>query len=230
MKQPFRLFLFAVAFLGVEILLIAFVDRPLSNFTRDLDTTHHGLIDFFRATTDYAKSKWYLWPSAFGILTCAAWLHLLDMAPETRRRIAMAGHKLAFFFLSIAVSGMAADFLKPIFGRARPVLLHDGTYGFHPLTFRAVMNGMPSGHATTAAALATALTLLLPRGRVLWLLVGAFLAFSRVMVNAHYLSDVLAGILVGSLTTLRLSRLRDNQGMFPLMHGIFPIDRRPSAS
>jgi membrane-associated phospholipid phosphatase len=220
-----RLILLALGFAALEALLILFIDRPLSDFMRALDSTHHALIDFFRAYTDYAKSKWYLWPSAFGILACAL---LLRTPIAAMRRAAMrrAGHNLLFLFASIALSGIATDIIKPILGRARPVeILRDHLYGFRPFTFHAAMNGMPSGHATTAAALAATLVILYPRGRIFWLILGAALGLSRVMVNAHYLSDVVAGTLVGGLVTLVVARFRDAQGMFPFAQGIFPIDR-----
>lgn len=56
-------------------------------------------------------------------------------------------------------------------------------------------------HANTAMVLAFALGYLWPRGRALLLLAGFMLALSRVVVTAHYLSDALAGGLLGWWTT-----------------------------
>jgi len=146
----------------------------------------------------------------------------------TRQKIARWGHDLMFVFLCVGISGIVTDMIKPILGRARPVeWVRDAAYGFHPLTFQAAWNGMPSGHATTAASLALVLIVLFPRGRVVWILLALLLAGSRVMVNAHYLSDVFAGCAVGLLTTLLILRHRTIKGKFPLEKGIFPIDKRP---
>lgn len=226
MSRSLRYTLWALVFLGTEIALMTWVDRPVSDAMRTLDATHPGIINFFRAITDYAKSKWYLWPAAFGIATCFAVVKIYALNQAVRLQAARLGHHLAFLFASIALSGILTDTLKPIFGRARPVeMLRDGLYGFHPFTFHASMNGMPSGHATTAAALAAVLCTLLPRQKPIWLMIGMILAASRVMVNAHYLSDVLAGAAIGLGTTLFLARLR-HKGNFPLINGIFPIDSR----
>ena len=228
-RHAFALYL--ICFILLETILILFVDRPVSDFMRTLETTQPAFIDFFRAITDFGRSKWYLWPAGIGLLTCVFLLRICTLTTEQRQHIVRSSHNLIFFFASIALSGIITDIFKPILGRARPVeMLREHQYGFQPFTFHAVWNGMPSGHATTAAALALALTLLFPRGRILWIVIGAVLAASRIIVNAHYLSDVMAGIMVGCLTTLWISRLRTDQGMFPVMKGIFPIDKSPPLS
>ncbi|EAQ79122.1 hypothetical protein DSM3645_25904 [Blastopirellula marina DSM 3645] len=59
--------------------------------------------------------------------------------------------------------------------------------------------GCPSAHSATAAALAVALTLIYPHGR--WLFVGLTLmaGFQRVLVGAHFPSDVIWGWSVGTV-------------------------------
>ena len=72
------------------------------------------------------------------------------------------------------------DLANPLAG-----LVHDSLHSF------------PSGHATTAFALATALALLYPRGRVLFFTVAVLVCLQRVFVAAHYFSDVIVGATVG---------------------------------
>jgi membrane-associated phospholipid phosphatase len=77
----------------------------------------------------------------------------------------------------------------------------------------------PSGHATGAAAFWTVLAvLLLPRlGRRAWVLlaVPVIVAATRVLLGVHYLSDVLAGLLVGgcwaAAWTVLLAARRDQR-------------------
>jgi undecaprenyl-diphosphatase len=60
----------------------------------------------------------------------------------------------------------------------------------------------PSGHATTAFAAAIAIGLIWPRLRV-WLWTYALIiAVSRVVILAHYTSDVIAGAVVGVVGAL----------------------------
>lgn len=226
MSPRLRILFFMTGFILLEGVLIGFVDKPLSLFLRGLQQSHPALIDFFRGYTDLGKSVWYLWPSGLLLIGCGLVLRFYPLPPNKRQQVAVLGHRLAFFFASIAVSGLVTDFFKNLIGRARPVLLErEGIYGFHPFAFDATWLSMPSGHTTTAAALAGVLMLLFPRWKGIWMLVFLILAASRCMVNAHYLSDVLAGAAVGFLTTLWFARRRDINGMFPLLLGIFPIDK-----
>ncbi|MDX2028959.1 MAG: phosphatase PAP2 family protein [Alphaproteobacteria bacterium] len=214
-------------FLALEILLITFADKPISQELRIIEAQNPGLIGFFRSYTDLGKSKWYLWPSGIAILVFSALLHMKLFSRQARMKLKRIGEKLLFFFLCIAASGIITDILKRLIGRARPVKLEqDGLYGFFPVVFESRFHSMPSGHATTAFALAFALAVLLPRWRVAFFALGVFLAVSRIMVNAHFLSDVLAGGVIAYLTTLLMQRLDAYHGMFLARDSIFPIDRK----
>jgi membrane-associated phospholipid phosphatase len=58
-------------------------------------------------------------------------------------------------------------------------------------------HSFPSGHATTAFAVAAALARAAPGRRRVWLAVAAGVGVSRVMLNAHFLSDVVGGAVIG---------------------------------
>lgn len=90
------------------------------------------------------------------------------------------------FLLSIALSILISQFiLKGVFMRPRPETstLHD--YSF------------PSGHATTAFAAAFILTFFDKKRRALWYMIAFLIAFSRVYLGHHYVSDVVAGAFIG---------------------------------
>jgi len=53
-----------------------------------------------------------------------------------------------------------------------------------------------------------ALAILFPRWRLLWYALAILVSMSRVIIGAHYLSDVLAGAYVAVMTVLVLARLR----------------------
>jgi membrane-associated phospholipid phosphatase len=115
--------------------------------------------------------------------------------------------RVRFFFASVAVTGLAVIPLKLLFGKARPSKLFDeNLYGFQwfaPANAYG-LHGFPSGHTTTAFAVATALALIFPRLAVP-LYGGALLVgLSRIGVLYHYPSDVVAGAMLGTVLTLLL--------------------------
>ena len=61
---------------------------------------------------------------------------------------------------------------------------------------------MPSGHATTAFAVAVAFGVLWPRLRPLLWIYAIVIALSRVVVAAHHPSDVVAGAIAGAVGAL----------------------------
>jgi undecaprenyl-diphosphatase len=104
--------------------------------------------------------------------------------------------------------------------------MHNGIYAFRPFTFHAAWNSLPSGHATTAFALAFALIVFFPRWRMILIALAVILAVSRTMVNAHFLSDVLAGGIVGWLTVYMLQRVFVKNGVTLAIEHIYPQNRK----
>lgn len=98
--------------------------------------------------------------------------------------------------------------VKAIVNRTRP----DGEHRRSNASF-------PSGHAATAFSIAWVLALRWRRLFPLWFLLAATVAFSRMYLNRHYLSDVLAGAALGMLVAWLASR------WLPLRRGL-PRPRR----
>ncbi len=103
-------------------------------------------------------------------------------------------------------AGLAANVFKLFVARARPHHFDLQTdalasfSGWFPMLGNTSGDqGFPSAHAATAAGLAVALACLYPRGGWLFLTLAALAAFQRVLVEAHFLSDVLWGAAVGCL-------------------------------
>ena len=65
---------------------------------------------------------------------------------------------------------------------------------------------LPSGHATTAFAALVAIGTLWPRARTVMWIYALLIAASRVVVTAHYPSDVFAGAVVGTVGALMVRR------------------------
>jgi len=214
-----RITLAIILFAAFEALLILFIDRPLSEYFHTIDTRYTSVIDIFRFFTDLGLSKWYLWPTGIGAIVCVTLSVRRRLSLKRRNRWLRRGWGFTFVFVCVGLSGVITDIIKPLIGRARPVLLQrEDYYGFDPFNFHAAHNSFPSGHATTAFALAFALIALRPGWRPWFIVFAIAVAVSRVVVNAHYLSDIIAGALVGMLTALLIQKL------FIRQHWIAPPD------
>jgi membrane-associated phospholipid phosphatase len=107
------------------------------------------------------------------------------------------------------IAGLLGTLVRMISGRYRPnaeitldngiKLANEGGNYWH--MFRGFYEGsdlaFPSGHATLAFATAAALTYLSPRGKTLFITIAAGTALSRVVMQAHFYSDVLLGSVLG---------------------------------
>jgi lipid A 4'-phosphatase len=193
---PRRLALPALALLLVLLLSMAFVDRPVARFFHDSDPTLRAVFQFI---TQFGLSKGYLAVSAL----IFAGFRLAAFAARDQRltaTLALWARRALFVFVAVASAGIVADLIKLIFGRARPKLLFaDGFYGFTWGADQADYWSFPSGHAATITALAVALYLLWPRGRALYLAAALLVAASRIIITAHYLSDVVMGAAIGGM-------------------------------
>ena len=120
----------------------------------------------------------------------------------------MTKHVLGKFGISLAMGGILSTVVKFVLGRYRPsMLIHDGLYGFTWLGTKMAETSMPSGHCVTVAAAATALWLTYPPLRPVYALWVAAMMSARLLAEAHYLSDVVAGTYLGVVAALIVSRM-----------------------
>lgn len=201
----YSLFIFVVFMLLIACGMIWF-DRPVALYFRALDHDAPYLVAPFKTITALGKSEWFLYPTAtiFAVALCA-------MRFQPLRRIFWRGlaQKSGFVFADIALTGLTVDLLKILIGRPRPVLLPEGIFNqFTPLSFHARWWSFPSGHSATMMAAALSLGVIFPRWRLpLWSAAG-LIAASRIVVAAHYPSDVMGGLIVAAaMHTLLCQRL-----------------------
>lgn len=121
------------------------------------------------------------------------WLFCRRASAQDRRN---SDHLL---LTTLAVS-LIPHLLKSVFDQRRPdrltILGH-----LHGVPFSGKANdAFPSGHAMHVGALASAATALSPTKRTIAWAFGAGLALTRIVLLAHWASDVLAGLALGAMT------------------------------
>jgi membrane-associated phospholipid phosphatase len=155
------------------------------------------LIASFRWITDFGKSVWFLVPIAL-VLAVMAVLASPELPAMSRRVLAAVAVRLGFLFSAIALPGLIFTIVKRLIGRARPLVGGSvDPFLYLPLSWKVEYASFPSGHATDAFAAAAAIGALWPRTRPLMWTYAAIIAVSRVVLTAHFPSDVLAGAIVG---------------------------------
>ncbi len=113
--------------------------------------------------------------------------------------------RAGFLFISIVSSGLIVNILKVVFAKTRPRLLREeDLYTFEFFKSDYVYASFPSGHTTTAFAIAISLLLMFPRWWPAFITYGVIMGLSRIGYMQHYLSDVIAGATLGTIVTLLL--------------------------
>lgn len=196
-----RALVWSVVLAGALVFVLAAVGRhPPSEapattvpFVGNFDETVYHLMDDIRDVilTGIAKVLSFV---GSGVVTIPLRILVAGWLVFRRHWRALAAWLLTWGFAELALA-MA----KPFFHRGRPPLPLVGTIGY----------SFPSGHAVAGASIGVALVLvLLPPGprRRGWELGAAGFAFamalSRVYLNAHWFSDVVAGVLLGTSVAL----------------------------
>ena len=153
----------------------------------------------FKEVTEFGKSGWFLVPVGLGLVLVAAFAS--PALPRfTRLAIGTLAVRFAFLFTAIAAPGLVVTVIKRLIGRSRPFA--DGQvdpFLYLPLVWRVDYASLPSGHATNAFAALIAVGLIWPRLRALMWVYALIIALCRVVVLAHYPSDVFAGAIVGAV-------------------------------
>jgi membrane-associated phospholipid phosphatase len=185
---------------GFCIFSYYYLDIPVAYYSKSLG---QNIRTFFNTITYFGDSKWYLIGSGI----------LFGYLRYIRKDISWS-HKPLFIFIAVASSGLLADLIKYTLGRYRPkMLFQNGLYGFDFLDAAYGMTSFPSGHANTIAALALAFYYLFPRYGLLYFCFAVLVSVSRVIIGAHFLSDVVFGAYLGIVMTVLTRSCLESKGM-----------------
>src|SRR5215469_15519747 len=199
--------LVATALCATAVVICYFwIDRPVAFF---VDRHHVNTIQVFRWLT-YPPPEVQNWSALVLTLLMVrrAW------GPFVRWQ-----KVLLVALLSLIVADSFRISLGDVFGRYwpdtwshdNPSLIGTGTYGFHPFQRGDDIGSFPSGHACRILGFAGVWMIAMPASRVTAIALSVPMLVSLVAMNYHFVSDVIAGSVLGALVAtyaVHLARLK----------------------
>jgi len=189
-----------------------------------------AIVAFNERITDFGTFRWMIYGS--GVLVVLGYVAYRIGRNETARGKTRTAWRLPFyFFATTAATSALVHLVKLLVGRARPELFSEyGAYSLTPFAYDDLFSSFPSGHSAAVGAFFGAFSMLVPRLRPLFLAGALLIGVSRVVVGAHYPSDVAAGLLLGLWTAVAMAFLfarwqwlfRFDTHGWPLPKSMFP--------
>ena len=173
------------------------------------DSINHQTKSLFGTLTHFGDSLYFFVP------TILIWGLIKIIKSKNQIMETMSDISL-FIFLNILLSGIVTQILKHIIGRPRPVLYN----GFELksldiIQFDSKWHSFPSGHTATIFAFIFCMIFLFPKIKNALITIAIIIASTRVIVGAHFISDIFGGALVAYLSTIFISKkLADKNKLF----------------
>ena len=186
--------IFAALIVGIIYLaLFIFCDRAIDLWVHDT-CSDTGIFQWGTEVSTAATGEYIKLLIAVGLLL------VIIVDPGLKRRWT---RNLLFICVSCSIAVIVGEGLKFLIGRHRPVMLFDhNQYGLTFFATEWAQNSSPSGHTLRAFSILTALSLLFRRFTPLFVSIAILIGASRVIVTAHYPSDVLFGAFIGIFSAL----------------------------
>ena len=161
---------------------------------------------FFENITTLGDSMWYF---SISILFVVIFFLLKEIKflDKYKKNISRINYYNLLLFSSILTSGILTQVIKHVVGRPRPNTFNfESEVNFKFLTLDSNFHSFPSGHTSTVFAVFLVISLLVPKLKYFLLFLTTIIAFSRVVVGAHYITDIVGGIAVAFIG-FKFSRL-----------------------
>lgn len=174
------------------LISVTWFDRPLAIWIHDLSGNQHI------GRTAHSSRLSIPLISAVVFVLCGFAAFLGRRFSKLEAAVAMCG-------MSLLATEVIKNQLKFVFGRTWPdswapgitSFIHDDQFGFHFFHSGQSFESFPSGHAAATAAVMSVLWIMFPKLRATYAICMLTADLGLVLLNLHFLSDVVVGSFVG---------------------------------
>lgn len=182
-------------YLSLGIIFFLFFDYSISKIFYNLNSQTKSL---FESLTHFGDSLYFFVP------TIIIWT-VVKILQNKNKIILTIGDISIFIFLNILFSGIVVQIFKHILGRPRPPMFHlHNLSSLDFFNFDSRWHSFPSGHTSTIFAFIFCLLFLFPKIKNFLITFAIIIASTRVIVGAHYVSDIFGGALFSFIVSIIL--------------------------
>jgi len=181
--------LIGIVIAAIVMIAAFYFDEPVRNFMAQHQ--NHATHNFMRNVSRLGD-----WPEHFALgLALAGFAWWRGNRKWTRIFLSM--------LVALAIAGLVGRGIKIGTGRARPSVRAEEVWN----RFSTKYHAFPSGHVAASTAFFGVLFFVKRRAGLACLPIPILIGFSRMYVNAHYLSDVVFAAILGILCAILVGRL-----------------------
>lgn len=197
-----HLFKLMVGALILSLLSMFFLDQKLAAFFNREDI-YANWYQPARKLTDLGLFEIYFLIAFFGWAFAKFAAPRLNSFNQIQKKSEFFRVWCLNYLTALLFSGVLTHLIKFLVGRQRPHKTPDfEPLVFSPLTTHWHWHSFSSGHTQVMFTFATMFSLAFPKQQKYWISFAILIAFTRVMVADHFLSDTIFGAFVGYCGTL----------------------------
>ena len=203
MQKLLRRSLIALAIcLGAVLVCYFWIDRPTAFF---VDRHHLDQVKIFHWLT-YPPPEVQTWSPL--ILTALALRRTWGPWSRWQKVLFVASVSLIVTDqFRVCLGDVCGRYWPETWFQNNPSLIGNGTYGFHPFQRGDDLGSFPSGHAARILSFVFVWFMVMPRTRAIGATISVAMLVSLVLMNYHFVSDVIAGAFLGAIIAAYAVRL-----------------------
>ncbi|MDC6447474.1 phosphatase PAP2 family protein [Alphaproteobacteria bacterium] len=193
MIKKIQIEIIILTFLVINIFLSHRFDTSLYNYFSKLNYGQGSvyLKGFFIGITSLGDSLWYF---LIFFITFLASFFLYNIKLISLKKYSYLKNFSLYGFVYLFLVGLVTQIIKHLIGRPRPNHTDfSESLVFNFFSTESSFHSFPSGHSSTTIAVLLIVCLLLPRLKIFFYVCSFLIAVSRVVVGAHFVTDVIAG-------------------------------------